>query len=254
MTEIKNPAGDRLAIQRDRDGNILRITSPHGHAVTIENDSEGRITKAQDDAGHWVSYDYDQKGSLERTTDWRGVTQQFKYDERFNMLSVKERSPATAKAPACEVTVTNWYDEKNRFAGQKVTNGMFADVKYTTAANGEIREVALQSDQGFSRHFLNDAGYEIREDFSRGKTHWSLRRVRDEQTNALTDLRLRCAASEIKLPLKLDGTLQNSDIYIPLFSQVCAEADSKRKAQAKNVSQVKAIPPRPTLISPNTLP
>src|SRR5438477_3557473 len=54
VTEIKNEKGDRLSVQRDREGNILRITSPHGHTVSFQNDSEGRIIKAQDDAGRWV--------------------------------------------------------------------------------------------------------------------------------------------------------------------------------------------------------
>ena len=238
LTEIKNLAGDRLRIQRDRDGNILRITSPHGHTVEINNDSGGRILRAQDDAEHWVSYEYDHKGSLWKTANWLGVKQQFRYDDRFNMLSVSERSPATAKSPACKVVVTNWYDEKNRFAGQKVTNGQFAAVKYTTNSNGEIREVGIHSDQGFSRYFLNDAGYSVREDFSRGKVRWSLQRVRDEQTNAVIDIRLQCAVSEIKLPLKLDGTLQNSDIYILLFSHVCAEAANKRRSEPKKVSRI----------------
>jgi hypothetical protein len=155
------------------------------------------------------------------------------------MTFARERTPQIGTRPACEVTIKNWYDEKNRFAGQKVSNGMFADVKYATEPNGEIREVRLHSDQGYSRYFMNSAGYEIREDFSRGKDmHWSLKRLREPQNNAVTDLRLGCAGSEIKLPLKLDGTLQNSDVYIPLFSHVCAEVASKRKSQPKNVSQV----------------
>jgi hypothetical protein len=237
VKEMKNAQGDRLTIQRDREGNILQIASPHGHTVSIENDSDGRIKKATDDAGHWVSYEYDEHGSLKRTVNWRGEAQQFRYDDRFNMVFAQETTPAIGEYPACEVTIKNWYDEKNRFAGQKVSNGMFADVKYTTASNGEIREVSMHSDQGFTHFFMNDAGYEIREDFSRGKNdHWSLRRIRDAETNAVTDLRLRCGASEIKVPVKLDGTLQNSDVYIPLFSHVCAEVASKRKAEPKNVS------------------
>jgi hypothetical protein len=84
------------------------------------------------------------------------------------MLSVRERSPATRGRPACEVTVTNWFDEKNRFAGQKVSDGEFASVKYTTAANGEMREVGVRSGYGLERFTFNDAGYDIRDDF-RGK-------------------------------------------------------------------------------------
>jgi YD repeat-containing protein len=202
VTEIKNAQGDRLSVERDHDGNILRITSPHGHTVSIQHDSEGRITQAADDAGHWVKYEYDEHGSLKKAVDWSGATQRFRYDASFNMTSAHEITPAADGRPACQVTVRNWFDEKNRFAGQKVNNGQFASVKYRTASNGEIRGVDMHDDQGFTRFFFNDAGYETRKDFSRGKTtHWSLRRVRDPQTNAVVDFRLRCGASEVKLPV-----------------------------------------------------
>jgi len=242
ITEIKNAQGDRLSVDRDRDGNILRITSPHGHTVSIQHDSEGRITQAVDDAGHWVKYEYDEHGSLKRAVDWSGATQRFRYDARFNMISAHEITPAAKGRPACQVTVRNWFDEKNRFAGQRVSNGQFAWVKYRTASNGEIRGVDMHDDQGFTRFFFNDAGYEVREDFSWGKAiHWSLSRVRDPQTNAVLDLRLLCGTTETKLPVKLDGTLQRSEFYIPYFSAYCGQINSKHKSEAKNVSQVMAV-------------
>ena len=61
-----NPNGDRLTILRDREGNMLRITSPHGHTVSLQNDPQGRITRAQDAAGRWVRYEYDENGALKR--------------------------------------------------------------------------------------------------------------------------------------------------------------------------------------------
>ena len=234
VTEIKNPKGDHLTVLRDRDGNILRITSPHGHTVSLQNDPQGRITKAQDDAGHWVSYEYDERGSLKKATNWRGTTQQFRYDDRFNMLSVNERTLGARSRPACSVTVTNRFDEKNRFAGQKVSTGEFASVKYTTVASGDIREVGIHSQDGLEHFYFNDAGYSIREDFSRGKgTAWSLRRVRDAQTNAVLDVRLQCRTAEIQVPVKLDGFLEKSQLYIPYFSRYCNQIDSKHKSEAK---------------------
>jgi YD repeat-containing protein len=238
VTEIRNPKGDQLTVTRDRDGNILRITSPHGHTVSLKNDPQGRITRAQDDAGHWVSYEYDESGSLKTATNWSGTTQRFRYDDRFNMLSVNERTPSTRTRPACSVTVTNRFDEKNRFAGQKVSTGEFASVKYTTTASGDIREVGIQSQDGFEHLFFNDAGYAVREDFSRGKrTVWSLRRVRDAQTNAVLDVRLQCRRGQTQVPVKLDGFLEKSQLYIPYFSHYCAQIDSKPKSEPKNVSQ-----------------
>jgi YD repeat-containing protein len=237
VTEIKNPKGDRLTVLRDREGNILRITSPHGHTVSLENDSQGRITKAQDDSGHSVRYEYDENGSLKKASNWRGITQQFRYDDRFNMLSVRERTPGTRSRPACSVTVTNRFDEKNRFAGQKVSTGEFASVKYTTVASGDIRAVGIHSQDGLEHFFFNDAGYSIREDFSRRTAiKWSLRRVRDPQTNAVLDVRLQCRTAEIQVPVKLDGFLEKSQLYIPYFSRYCEQIDGKHKSEGKTLS------------------
>jgi len=130
------------------------------------------------------------------------------------MLSVTERTPSTGTRAACSVTVTSRFDEKNRFAGQKVSAGEFASVKYTTTASGDIREVGIQSQDGFEHLFFKDAGYAIREDFSRGKrTVWSLRRVRDAQTNTVLDVRLQCRGGEPQVPVKLDGFLEKSQLY-----------------------------------------
>jgi YD repeat-containing protein len=237
VIEIKNAKGDRLTVTRDREGNILRITSPAGHTVNLDHDSQGRITKAQDDAGHWLKYEYDESGALKNATNWRGTTQQFRYDDRLNMLSVHEHSPRAGKRPACDVTVTNRFDEKNRFAGQKVSTGEFASVNYTTVASGDIREVGIHSQDGLEHFFFNDAGYTIREDFSRGKeTAWSLRRVRDAQTNAVMDVRLQCRTAEIQVPVKLDGFLEKSQLYIPYFSRYCERIDGRHKSEPKTVS------------------
>jgi len=72
VTEIKNKKGERLKVNRDGDGNIVRITSPNGHFVSVTNDSAGRITRVDDDAKHWVSYQYDSVGALVKSSNWRG--------------------------------------------------------------------------------------------------------------------------------------------------------------------------------------
>jgi hypothetical protein len=68
------------------------------------------------------------------------------------------------------------------------------------------------------------------------RTTWSLRRVRDAQTNAILDVRLQCRTAEIQVPVKQDDFLGKSQLYIPYFSQYCAQIDSKHKPEAKTVS------------------
>jgi hypothetical protein len=59
---------------------------------------------------------------------------------------------------------------------------------------------------------------------------------RDAQTNAVLKVRLQCRTAEVQVPVKLDGFLENSQLYIPYFSRYCAQIDSKRKSEAVDVS------------------
>lgn len=125
-----------------------------------------------------------------------------------------------------------------------------------TAANSNIRKIRLHSDQGFTHFFLNETGYELREDFvPRNKgTRWSLRCVRDPQTNGVTDLRLLCGGgSEIKLPFKLDGTLQKSEFYTPIslvFPKSHAKVNPKTSLFRKSHLAQDQDPKCPTEIAP----
>jgi len=94
------------------------------------------------------------------------------------------------------------------------------------------------SEDGLTHYFFNDAGFEIREDFSHGKTmHWSLRRIRDANTNAVRELKLVCGGGQkVELPPALDTSLGKSEAYIPYFSQYCARM-GKQKTEAKNFSR-----------------
>jgi hypothetical protein len=62
------------------------------------------------------------------------------------------------------------------------------------------------------------------------------RRARDPQTNAVLDVRLQCRTTEVQVPLKLDGFLENSQLYIPYFSTFCQHLDRKRKSEATTVA------------------
>jgi hypothetical protein len=60
--------------------------------------------------------------------------------------------------------------------------------------------------------------------------------VRDAQTNAVLEVRLQCRMAEIKVPVKLDGFLEKSQLYIPYFSRYCEQIDSKGRSKAEDVS------------------
>jgi YD repeat-containing protein len=224
VTEIRYK-GEMVTIQRDRDGNIQRITSPHQHFIAIKNDEAGRITRAEDDSGHWVTYEYDPAGWLKKAQTWQGEIDEFRYDSHFNMVWVGERD---RKSPPGKYrfTVMNRYDEKNRFQWQKIDFGNAMQIftaRYHEDAAGNIRQTDVESPDGTSHYFFNADGYEMREDFTSLKgTKWTLEFARNPQTNATTDTFLTCATARIHVPAEISEKLQAmGDEHRPMVSKEC---------------------------------
>ena len=229
VSEMKNARGERLSVERDRDGNIQRITSPHGHFIFVTNDSEGRITRVEDDSQKWVIYKYDDKGCLVRARNWRGDEQQFAYDNQFNMTFVREKGPRTGRTEAYNFTITNSYDEQNRFKRQRISTGEAYSAKYIIDGNNHVREGDVRGPAGLSRYFFNEAGYETREEFRPTEgSGWTLERVRDSNSNATVQVILRCPSGKIRLPLNLDSPLAASgESRISYLAETCERAEKK---------------------------
>jgi YD repeat-containing protein len=209
VTEIKNARGERLTVQRDSDGNILRITSPRGHYVSVEHDSQGRITRVDSNLHQWVVYGYDEKGCLVAVGNWRGDAQKFGYDQQFNMTFVHEKGPPSGREGPYNFSITNSFDEGNRLKTQKISTGKAYSVKYVTDANNRIRQGDVRGPTGLTRFFFNEAGYEIREEFvsATDASRWTLERTLDKNSNATVELVLHCQNKEVQLPLAMDGAL-----------------------------------------------
>lgn len=228
VSEIRSK-GEKVTIKRDRDGNIVRITSPHQHFIAVTNDEAGRIRRAEDDAGHWVNYEYDPAGWLKKAQTWRGEIDEFRYDNHFNMIWVGEKDPKTTPGKY-KFTVTNRYDEKNRFKWQKVDFGnsvqIFAATYHEDAA-GNIRQTDVQSPDGMTHYFFNSDKYEVREEFfpPRGPK-WTLEFTRNPQTNATTDTWLTCSTAKIHVPADISEKLQAmGDEHKGVVSRKCASIE-----------------------------
>jgi len=235
VTEIKNAQGERLTIQRDRDGNILRVTSPHGRFVTFTNDSLGRITGVEDDSKHWVRYEYDPAGWLAKALNGRGDIQQFKYDKRFNMTYVRERGPGRPNFSAYDFSVTNYYDKKNRFNWQHFDSGknrVVYKARYYDDAQGKVRRVDVTSPDGLTYYWFNPAGYAVQERYvplKGGK--WRLDYRRSSDTNAVLGMSLRCATGRLPLPPETDLRLAElGDSHERYLSEICVRYGKNPKA------------------------
>jgi YD repeat-containing protein len=232
VTEIKNAKGEKVAIQRDPQGNIQRITSPHQHYISVTTDAAGRITRAEDDAAHWVTYEYDPAGWLKKARTWRGEVDAFKYDAHFNMVWVGEKDKTTP-AGRYRFTVTNRYDEKDRFKWQKVDFGSsseFFAATYLEDAQGKTRQTNVRSNDGLTQHAFNADGYQVREDFVPLQgAKWSLEFTRDAATNAKTDTWLSCPARRIRVPQDISEKLEAmGDEHKAIVSRECQSLEQSR--------------------------
>lgn len=234
VTEIKNKNGERLVVKRDSDGNILRIISPSDRLVSVTSDSAGRITHIEDDARHWVSYQYDSSGALVKSRTWRGDAQNFTYDAQFNMTRVDEFG--TDSKGSYHFTIDNTFDEHNRLKAQTVSTGAFSSVQYITDDKDKVIQANVRGQEGFSRYFFNELGYETRQEFTPVKGQgWTYELVRNPKSNATSEIVVRCHNSTIELPVELDAPLgENGESRIAYLSAACKGADSKVSPEPKH--------------------
>jgi YD repeat-containing protein len=238
VTEVKNASGERLTIQRDPSGNIVRITSPHGHFIDIKTDAAGRISHTQDDSGRWLDYYYDKQGCLTGSVSWRHDIQQFRYDSRFNMTWVHEKGPYGHDGLGpYDFTISNQYGADDRVVSQQVSNGDSYSAAYHTDAQGRIRQTDVKDNHSLARYFFDETGYVIREDYYRGKLPaWTLKHRFEPQTHRRLGATLSCGARKIDLPAEFAvkmGTLGES--HKPFVSEMCHQsAMAKSSSHRKN--------------------
>jgi YD repeat-containing protein len=227
---IRDVKGDRLQIQRDAAGNMLKIVSPRDRFIAFTYDSQGRITRAEDDSHRWINYEYDSNGCLLRARSWRGESQVFRYDDRLNMTYVRETAGPIGLIPAYDVTVENVFDEKDRLKSQRVSNGDFYTAKYITDAAGLIRETDVQSREGLTRNFFSAAHFPVREELLvDGHLQWTLVSTRDPESNVLRGMTLTCKTAKIHLPLSTEATLSDlGEAGREFLSDICVHAEEKQ--------------------------
>src|SRR5258708_13521828 len=78
-TEMRDPMGNKLELQRDPQRNLREILTPHGHWIKLAYDDEARITHAEDDSGRWVKYGYNSDGMLISASNSSGQERHYEY-------------------------------------------------------------------------------------------------------------------------------------------------------------------------------
>ena len=129
FTSISDAHGATLTVDRDGNGNVLRVTSPHGYQLSLEHDSSNRVTSVVDTWGDRAAYSYDSEGRLSSVNDATGVTQ-YSYDDHDNMTAIAR--------PDGVVWDNNKFDDSNRIAKERLLYMGETRFTYTTDSSGNI--------------------------------------------------------------------------------------------------------------------
>jgi len=161
-TGMRNRYGETLALTRDSNSNLTRITTPNGRWVEFTYDTSNRITLAKDNIGRTVTYTYDAGGRLWKMTDPAGGVTEYTYDSTHEMLTIKD--------PRNHVYLTNEYDANGRVFRQTQADGGIYQFAYTLNGSGKVTQTDVTDPLGnIRRTTFNAAGYVFTDTFALGK-------------------------------------------------------------------------------------
>lgn len=121
--EMRDSAGNRIQLKRDKVRNLQQLISPSGHTITFKYDDSGRILEAQDDAGTIRRYTYDFGGHVRIVQDATRVLYRFQYqrvrlDPGYDPFLMSEVRDGEGK-----VLLENFYRDRIRVSEQRLADG-----------------------------------------------------------------------------------------------------------------------------------
>jgi len=144
---VRGPDGSGVKIDRNDDGDILRIVASNGRRLDFTYDTAHRVTEAKDDRGRSASYRYDERGRLVFAKLPTGQTLRYTYDVYHRMLTVEKDG---------KLFLTNTYDHAGRAVRQDVASGFFL-LTYTEDPNGRIVQTEVRNPGGQRRRVVFNA-------------------------------------------------------------------------------------------------
>lgn len=151
-TEIRNPQGQRIRLQRDAQRNLRRLISPSNHTIDFIYNGT-RIDAAQDDRGRSVGYFYDDAGHLTAVSDNAKHWTRFTYDHDL-ITTVQDETG---------VLLSNTYDN-GRVVEQKVADGSVYRFRYVWNSAGELQQTQVTMPDGRGVAVTFDHGRMISQD------------------------------------------------------------------------------------------
>ncbi len=140
---------------RNKDGDLLSVTTPSGQWLHFEIDENHRFHSISDSSGRTVTYDYDEAGCLTRATDSQGNEEHYTYDDKAQMLSIGLGSNPPM--------LVNTYDISGNITSQTLPDGRQFVYHYVRPPGARAREVApdlITHPNGLLTYFENfENGY-----------------------------------------------------------------------------------------------
>jgi YD repeat-containing protein len=141
LTDYSDPQGKRFEMQRNKTGELLRVTTPEGKWLNFQRDEQNRFRRIEDSEGRAVNYDYDSKGDLIRVSDSRGNTVVYRYDEKDQMVEVLDGHG--------HAQMTTTYSPDGRITGQTLADGRTFQYEYRRGKGGSLAQIRFTDPRGY---------------------------------------------------------------------------------------------------------
>jgi len=146
-TEMRNPQGQRIRLERDAQRNLRRLISPNGRTIEFQYDGT-RIKEASDDQGRAVGYWYDSAGRIYAVTDNAKHVSSFTYEQGL-MTSIQDETS--------RVLLRNRY-ENGRVSEQMVADGGVYHYRYVANREGQVEQTQVTMPDGAGTALTFDHG------------------------------------------------------------------------------------------------
>lgn len=88
LVRVGYPDGGSISLERDKDGNVLRVFDANGTLTRMQYDNNGRVVARILADGSRFSYAYDPAGLLKSVTNARKGTASYAYDANHNLTGI----------------------------------------------------------------------------------------------------------------------------------------------------------------------
>jgi YD repeat-containing protein len=156
--EIRDSAGNRIQLKRDRVRHLQQLISPSGHTITFKYDDAGRIQEAQDDGETMRKYTYDFGGHVRIVQDATHVLYRFEYqrvraEPGYDPFLLTEVRDGEGK-----VLLETFYRDGSRVSEQKLADGEVYRYDYIFDSSHRVMATIVTLPSGKAKRFFFQNG------------------------------------------------------------------------------------------------